>query len=147
MIRIYLVLSVIAVTVATAFGQQDPVRTRNELMKANGENASILFRMVRGREKFDAAKVNTVFAQFADTAQKLPSLFPNNSKPRPPFGEYSASLKIWQNKSDFDAKVAAFAKTVAESRSKATTLDGLKATFGPLGQACDNCHELYRVKH
>jgi cytochrome c556 len=97
--------------------------------------------MARGRVPFDAAKVDAAFAQFADTAAKLPGLFPDNSKT----GDTKASPKVWQNKADFDAKAAEFAKVVAESRPKVKTLDGVKATLSAVGKACDNCHDTYRL--
>ena len=146
-VRAILAIAVLGLTVAGVAAQQDPIAARKALMKGNDSNAGILFRMVRGREPFDAAKVDAAYAQFVDTAQKLPALFPDNAKPRRPLGDYSASLRVWQNRSDFNAKIADFAKTVAEGRDKVKTLDGLKTAFGPLGQACDNCHELYRVKN
>jgi cytochrome c556 len=134
---------------AAAFGasavlaQSDPVKTREALMKENNDHAKTVVRMVKGQEPFDAKAVEAAFAQWADTAQKLPGLFPENSKHG---GDNRASPKIWENKKDFDEKAAAFGKAVAEHRAKAVaSLDGLKAAIGPVGQACDNCHEDYRL--
>ena len=93
-------------------------------MKENNKHAIIVVRMMRGQAPFDAAAVDAAFAQWADTAQKLPGLFPDNSKTG---GDNRASPKIWLNKKDFDAKAAAFAKAVAENRDKAKiSLDGLQ---------------------
>jgi len=142
------VFAVVAVA-AVAFGatvvvaQQDPVTTREDLMKANNKHAIAVVRMMRGQAPFDAAAVDAAFAQWADTAQKLPSLFPDNSKTG---GDNRASPKIWLNKKDFDAKAAAFAKAVAENHDKAkSSLDGLRAAIPVVGKACDNCHEDYRL--
>ena len=60
--------------------QSDPIATRMALMKGNDDNARIVVPMMRGQAPFDAAKVDAAFAQWADTAQKLPGLFPDNSK-------------------------------------------------------------------
>ena len=49
-------------------------------MKGNNDNAKIVVGMIRGQAPFDAAKVDAAFAQWAETAQKLPGLFPDNSK-------------------------------------------------------------------
>ena len=142
------VFAVVAVA-AVAFGatvvvaQQDPVTTREDLMKANNKHAIAVVRMMRGQAPFDAAAVDAAFAQWADTAQKLPSLFPDNSKTG---GDNRASPKIWLNKKDFDAKAAAFAKAVAENHDKAkSSLDGLRAAIPVVSKACDNCHEDYRL--
>ena len=87
--------------------QSDPITTRMGLMKENQSNAEIVVRMMRGQVPFDAAKVEAAFAQWADTAQKLPSLFPDNSKS----GQKTrAAPKIWTAKADFDDKAAALAE-------------------------------------
>lgn len=143
--------AVAALTFALAVGlsagaviaQSDPIAARMALMKANNDNARAVVQMMRGQKPFDAAAVDVAFAQWADTAQKLPGLFPDNSKT----GEKTrATPKIWENKKDFDEKAAAFAKVVAENRTKAVaSLDGLKEAMSPVGKACDNCHEDYRA--
>lgn len=123
--------------------QTDPIATRQLLMKENNNNAVAIVRMLRGQAPFDAAKVDAAFAQWADTAQKLPGLFPDSSKT----GRTTrAASKIWLTKSDFDAKAAAFGKAVAENRDKAkASLDGLRAAIPVVGNACDNCHKEYRL--
>ena len=61
-------------------------------------------------------------------------------------GDNRASPKIWENKKDFEEKIAAFGKSVADNRAKAVaSLDGLKAAIPVVGQACDNCHKPYRL--
>ena len=66
--------------VGAVIAQSDPIATRQGLMKGNEENAIAVVRMMRGQAPFDAARVDAAFAQWADTAQKLPSLFPDSSK-------------------------------------------------------------------
>ncbi|HVZ52178.1 MAG TPA: cytochrome c [Pseudolabrys sp.] len=137
--------AVLTVSLGTSavVAQSDPIKARMALMKGNNDNARLVIGMIRGQAPFDAAKVDAAFAQWAETAQKLPGLFPDNSKT----GEKTrAAPKIWEAKADFDAKAAAFGKVVAENRDKAkASLDGLKAAIGPVGKACDNCHEDYRL--
>jgi cytochrome c556 len=135
---VFLVLGVGAV-----IAQSDPIATRTGLMKENQNNAEIVVRMMRGQAPFDAAKVDAAFAQWTDTAQKLPSLFPDNSKS----GQKTrAAPKIWMTKADFDAKAAVFGKVVAENRDKAKgSVDGLRAAIPAVGNACDACHKDYRL--
>jgi cytochrome c556 len=134
-------LVVLGVSVAAA--QSDPVKTREDLMKANNDNAKVVVQMMKGQKPFDAKAVEAAFAQWADTAKQLPNLFPDNAKTG---GDNRASPKIWENKADFNAKIAAFAKAVADNRDKAVaSLDGLKITIPVVGKACDNCHEDYRL--
>jgi cytochrome c556 len=139
-----LAAAVVAVLGASAvIAQSDPIATRMALMKGNDDNARIVVQMMRGQAPFDAAKVDAAFAQWADTAQKLPGLFPDNSKT----GQKTrASSKIWVMKADFDAKAAELGKVVAENRDNAkTSLDGLRAAIPVVGNACDSCHKDYRL--
>lgn len=111
-------------------------------MKQNDGGAKVVVAMMRGQAPFDAAKVDAAFSQWADTAQKLPGLFPPGSDK----GDTRASPKIWQNKADFDAKATAFGKAVAENRDKAQqSVENLKTAVSVVGQACDNCHKDYRL--
>ena len=52
--------------------------------------------------------------------------------------------KIWENKSDFEAKIAAFGKAVADNKDKAKTLDELKVAMPLVSKTCGDCHEPYR---
>ena len=135
--------AIVALGVMSVTAQQDPIAARKALMKGNNDNAKLTVGMMRGQVPFDAAKVDAAFAQWADTAQKLPALFPDSSKTGQ---ETRAAPKIWANKKDFDEKAAAFDKVVAENRAKAKeSPDGLKAAIPMVGKACDNCHEDYRL--
>lgn len=143
LIRTTVAVIAVALGASAVIAQQDPVATRENLMKENNKNAIAAVKMIRGQAPFDAAAVDAAFAQWADTAQKLPGLFPENSKTG---GDNRASPKIWLNKKDFDEKAAAFGKTVADNRDKAkASLDGLKAAIPVVGKGCDNCHEDYRL--
>jgi cytochrome c556 len=136
-------LLAIALTASSVLSQSDPIAARKALMKGNNDNARAMVQMMREQKPFDAAAVDTAFAQWADTAQKLPGLFPDNSKTGQ---DTRATPKVWQNKKDFDEKAAAFGKAVAENRDKAkASLDGLKAAIPVVGKECDNCHEDYRA--
>ena len=55
-------------------------RRAKALMKENNDNAKVVVQMMRGQQPFDPKAVEAAFAQWADTAQKLPGLFPDNSK-------------------------------------------------------------------
>ena len=134
---------IVVAATGAVIGQTDPIATRQSLMKENNNNAIAIVRMMRGMAPFDAAKVDAAFAQWADTAQKLPGLFPVSSKT----GQKTrAASKIWLTKADFDAKAAAFGNAVAENRNKAkTSLEGLRAAIPAVANACDACHKDYRL--
>ena len=141
MIRTTLSLAAAAVGVTAAIAQSDPVAQRKALMKANGQNAGAVNRMVRGEDPFDVAKVNAAFVQWSETAQKLPALFPQP----PQSGETTRALpKIWETRSDFDARIAAFTKAVSDHKDKVTSLDQLKVAYPQISKTCGDCHEPYR---
>jgi cytochrome c556 len=143
-IRITLTVLAVVLGVGAAAAQSDPVKTREDLMKANNNNAKAVVQMVKGQTPFDAKAVETAFAQWADTAKQLPNLFPPESKTG---GDNRASPKIWENMADFKAKIADFAKVVADNQAKAVaSLDGLKVAVNAVGKSCGDCHESYRLK-
>lgn len=137
-------IAVIAFGATMVFAQSDPIKQRQNLMKEkNNANAKIVLEMVKGQKPFDPQVVEAAFDQWADTARQLPDLFPENSKT----GEDTrASPKIWENKADFNSKIDAFAKAVADNRAKAvSSLEGSKAAMSAVGKACGDCHEDYRL--
>jgi cytochrome c556 len=141
MTRNLLAMAAVTLGVTAVMAQSDPLSQRKALMKGNLEGALNLNKMIRGENPFDLAKVDAAFAQWTETAQKLPTLFP---EPPIPGQETRALPKIWENKTDFEAKIAFFTKAVADNKDKAKTLDELKAAFPNVNNACNNCHETYR---
>lgn len=142
MIRTVLVMAAVAIGITAVVAQTDPIAARKDLMKQNNKYAKALNAMVRGESPFDATVVNAAFSQWADTAAKLGKLFPDNAKEG---GNTRAKAAIWENRKDFDAKLAAFGKAVAAGKDKSGSLDALKTTFPAVNDACNNCHELYRA--
>ena len=126
---------------------QDAVKDAQAVMKANGKNAGALGAMVKGEKPYDQAAVDAAFAQFTETAKKLPTLFPAAMKGMKLEGDYDASPKVWDDKAGFDEHAASFAKTVDEAKGKIKDLETLKANFPLVGKQCGGCHETYRVKH
>ena len=148
MLRTVLAAAAFVVGASAVIAQSNPIAERNALMKSMWrEGWASSFRMNRGQEPYDSAKVNAGFAKMSENAAKAKTLWPLDSKPTNPTTDFYSSAKVWENKSDFDAKLASFAKSVEDNRAKATTnLDGLKAAYPVVNKACDDCHELYRVK-
>jgi cytochrome c556 len=142
--------SVYAIAVAlVAFGatavvaQQDPIAARKALMKANGQGAGALAKMVKGEAPFDAATAQKSFATFQDAAAKMPDLFPDNSKTG---GETAAAPKIWEDMADFKARFAKLGQDAKAASASVKDVDTLKAAFPVVGKNCNDCHELYRIK-
>jgi cytochrome c556 len=138
------VVAVVAALGATVvLAQQDPIAARKALMKANGQGAGALAKMLKGEAPFDPAVAKKAFASFEDAAAKMPTLFPDNSKIG---GETAASPKIWENMADVKARFVKLGNDSKAADASVKDLDSLKAAFSQLGKNCNDCHELYRLK-
>ena len=136
-------VAVVAFGVTAVVAQQDPIAARKALMKANGQNAGAVVKMIKGEEPFDLAKVKMALATFEDAAAKMPNLFPPDSKTG---GETAASPKIWEDMADFKVKFVKFGEDAKAAEASIKDLDSLKAVFPTVGKNCGGCHELYRIK-
>jgi cytochrome c556 len=134
-------VATVAMAATAVVAQQDAIATRKELMKANGRNAGVIVKMVKGEEAFDANKVKAAFDQWDETATKFPSLFPDSSKD----GDTRALPAVWSERAKFDAAIAKFKKDVDDNRAKAMSgADGLKVALAAVGKNCSDCHETFR---
>lgn len=148
MMRPVAAIAVILFGVGVVAAEQNALKESTALMKANGKNMGrVLSPMVKGEKPYDQAAVDAALAQLADTAKKLPALYPDSLKDEWPEGDYSPSPKIWDNRSDFDAHIVSFGKAVTEAQAKVKDLDALKAALPLIGKQCSGCHETYRVKN
>lgn len=146
--RIVLAAAAMLIGIGTVAAQQDLVNQAQTLMKANGKNmGGVLSAMAKGDKPYDQAAIDAALTQMGDTAQKLPTLYPDSTKGLKAQGDYSPSAKVWENKADFAAHSASFAKAVAEAKAKIKDLDSLKATIPAIGKECSGCHETFRVKN
>jgi cytochrome c556 len=136
-------VAVVALGATVVMAQQDPISARKALMKANGQGAGALAKMVKGEASFDPAAAKMAFASFENAAAKMPALFPDNSKTG---GETAASPKIWEDMADFKARFVKLGKDAKAADASVKDLDSLKAAFSELGKNCNGCHELYRIK-
>jgi cytochrome c556 len=146
--RILLVVGMLAIGLGAVSAQQDLVGQRQKLMKDNGKNLGVVLgAMVKGEKPYDQAAVDAALTQLDHSAKTLTSLFPDSSKGLKTGGDYDASPKIWENRSDFEAHAASFGKAVGEAKASVKDLATLKAAVPVLGKQCSGCHETYRLKN
>ena len=144
--RTVLAVGAIVIGITVVAAQSDPIKQRNALMSSMWKDGLAgPYRMANGREPFDQAKAEAGLAKMSEIAAKLPPLWPPNSKAVAPLPKYSSSSKIWDNKPDFEAKLAALTKSINDNRGKAKDLDSLKGVVRDINQRCDSCHESYQV--
>jgi len=146
MMRTVAIATTLLLAAGAVMAQQDQVKDTQAMMKGNGKNAGALAAMIKGEKPYDQATVDAALAQFADTAKKLPTLFPDSIKGKTFDGDYNTTDKIWSDKAGFDEHIASFAKVLDDSKGKIKDLDSLKATLPVIGKQCGGCHETYRIK-
>jgi cytochrome c556 len=140
------VIAALAFSVGAVVAQQDLVKQNQATMKGNGRAIGGMVAMVKGEKPYDQATVDDALKQLADTAQKLPTMFPESVKGLKADGDYSSSPKIWEDKAGFDARIVSFGKAVADARASAKNLDSLKTSVTAIGKECGGCHETFRHK-
>jgi cytochrome c556 len=141
--HVVIAAAAVALGVTGVVAQGDPIAARKDVMKGNGAQSRTLREMAEGKRPFDAAAAKKAFAAMAAGADKLGTLFPDNSKTG---GDTKALPVIWEKKADFNAAIAKFAKDAKDAEAKVKDLDSLKAALGEVGKNCGGCHNAWRQK-
>ena len=144
MIRVLCAIAAVAFGATMVMAQNLPViKQRQEIMKHSDDDLKLLTKMTRGEAPYDAAKVTAAYTAMEASYKKVQTLFPEDSKT----GENTrAQPKVWQDRADFDAKMAALIKVAGEAKVKATSEASFKEIHPSVVKACDNCHADYRVR-
>jgi cytochrome c556 len=142
MMRIVLAATTVVFAMTAALAQ-DPIAARKALMKATGNQAAQGAKLVRGEEPFDVAKAQAIFMQYEKTASDSKGLFPDNTRTG---GDTAALPAVWENKADFEAKLAKLGTDARAASAKVKDLDSFKAAFSEVQKNCGGCHENYRAK-
>jgi cytochrome c556 len=140
-IRTVFAVAAVALAVTTVAAQQDPIAARKAIMKANGQQAGLGAKMVKGEEPFDLTKAKNIFHTYQDVA-KVHALFPESSKT----GDTAALPAVWENKADFDAKLAKLGADAKDAAAKVKDEVSFKAIFPEVQKNCGGCHQTYRKK-
>jgi cytochrome c556 len=142
MLRLILAVTVLASGGATLLAQTDPIAARKALMKANGEQSKIATEMLDGKRPFDLDAAKKVFASFAEAGDKAPALFPDDSKT----GDTAALPTVWENKSDFNARLARVASESKVAAEATKDFDSFKTQVTEVRKNCGECHKTYRKR-
>jgi cytochrome c556 len=141
-VRTVLVVAAFAVGATAVVAQSDPIAGRRAGMKAVGEQNRIATEMIEGKRPFNQADAKKVLATFNEHATKLKDMFPDTSKT----GDTNALPSIWENRSDFDAKLAKFASDSKAAEGKVNNLDSFKTEMTEVRKNCGGCHQTYRKR-
>jgi len=143
MIRTVLGVAVLAFGATALVAQSDPIAARKALMKTNGDQNRVATEMLEGKRPFNLDEAKKVFVVFAEAGEKAPALFPDNSKTG---GDTAALPPIWENKADFNAKLAKFASESKAAGDATKDLDTFKVQITEVRKNCGGCHQTYRKR-
>lgn len=134
----------LGVSLAPAQEIEDPIGTRQALMKATGAAAKVGGGMAKGEMAFDPVVASLVLATFNATSRSAGHYFPEGSETGQ---ETKASPKIWEDRAGFDQKLADFAQAASAAHAaNPQDLESFKTAFGDVAKNCKACHETYRVE-
>lgn len=132
-----------SVGIALAAGA-DTIKERRELMKANGEASKPIGPMLKGAAPFDLATVQKALKTYANAADKMPALFPPDSKT----GDTHALPAIWEgnNMADLDARFKKLGEDAAAALASVKDEASFMAIMPDFFNNCGGCHQKYREK-
>jgi cytochrome c556 len=105
-----------------------------------------MLKTVKGETPYDQKAIDAAIQQLAESASTIPAVFATNPKQDVVNATYGSSPKVWQNKADFDSKVPALEKAIADVKGKIKDVASLKLAYDSINGKCTDCHETYRVK-
>ena len=130
-----------------ALAAEHPIAVRQALMSGNGAAGAVAGAMLKDELPYSPVVAKSVIATINGTAQAVGDFFPEGTLD-PANSEAKAS--IWEDPAGFTEALATFQEAAAAA-SAASGKDGPadKAAFGaaikPVFDACQGCHEDYRV--
>lgn len=141
--RILAGLSLVASLAMVASGvsvAQDAIAKRKDYMKAVGAATKLSGEMIKGEKPFDAAAAKDAMTKISAGWGDFAKSFPKGTETG---GETTASPKVWEDPTDFNAKGAAMAKAAVAAAS-ATTKEDFGEKFKAVA-TCKGCHDAYRI--
>ncbi len=128
--------------VALAASGADAIKERRAIMKENGEVTKPIVPILKGEAPFELAAVQKALRTYANAAEKMPSLFPPDSKA----GDTKALPAIWEDTADFDARFKKLGDDATAALATVNDPASFKATIPDFYKNCGGCHEKYRAK-
>jgi cytochrome c556 len=147
MIRAVVVAGALLLGVGAVMAQQDVAVKQDNLMRAQGKSLyGVMLKTVKGETPYDQKAIDAALEQLAESAPTIPAVFARNPKQDVVNATYGSSPKVWQNKADFDSKVPAVEKAIADVKGKIKDVASLKVAYDSINDRCNDCHETYRLK-
>ena len=147
MMRTVVVAGTLLLGAGAVMAQQDIAVQQDNLMRAQAKSLyDVLLKMAKGDIPYNQTAVDAAITDLEASVPKIPATFATNPKENVVNGWYGSSQKVWENKADFDSKVPAVIKAIADVKGKIKDVAGLKVAYKSINDSCNDCHETYRVK-
>ena len=142
--RLFLATVLVACGASCALAQNvEVIEKRQKTFKSMLPAVKSGREMVQGKQAFEAAAAKNVFETYASAAAALKALFPDDTKTG---ADTRALPAIWENKADFEAKLAKFESDAREAAGAVPDLASFKAAWGKVMANCGGCHKPYRAE-
>ncbi len=147
MMRTVVIVGTLLLGVGAVVAQQDIAVKQDNLMRGQAKSLyDVMLKMTKGEIPYNQAAVDTALAELEASVPTIPNVFATNPKEDVVKSNYGSSQKVWQNKADFDSKVPAVIKAIADVKGKIKDVATLKVAYKSINDSCNGCHETYRVK-
>jgi cytochrome c556 len=135
-----LMMSLAAVALAQDMG---PIESRQACMKSNGNMMKVMVPMIKGEAPYDNAAIKEALASDDAACAGWANWWGEDTKAGGAV-KTRAKDEIWSDMAGFQAASMAYvtAKTAVEASADEASF---KAAFPALGNACQGCHEKFRV--
>jgi len=142
--RLFVGFAALSIVAVSAYATEDPIFTRQELMKANGAAAGAGAAMLKGEVPFHPAVARSSLMTMNAVSYSYGDYFPPESNS----GDTKASPKIWEDAAGFAAALQKFQQdTDAALKADPQDLEAFKTAFGQAASNCNSCHETFRLEN
>lgn len=127
----------------TVIAADDPIASRQAMMKNAGAAAGVLGKMAKGETDFNATSAEMAIRVLNVVSLGYGELFPEGSDTG---AKNRAAPEIWTNRDGFNAEIAKLQEsTAAAVESPPSSQEEVGAALGAIGQSCSSCHENFRL--
>ncbi|ESR24846.1 c-type cytochrome [Lutibaculum baratangense] len=134
----------LAFAAVAAVAQDDPIETRQQIMKDVGKATGAGAKMAKAEEPFDAATAEEVFTTIHAKIEQFPQYFPEGSETG---GDTEARPTIWSDREGFEKAADNLQQVAAKYMADVPQdLKTFRPAFAEMTRMCGACHEDYRVK-
>ena len=139
MLRYVAVAAALAVGATAVYAQNlDTIKQRREAMRAVSGQSGPIFKMSKGEDPFDLAKVQAGIKIMQDNYGKFKGMFPDNAKEG---GSTDASPRIWQARAEFDGVLERVTANLVAAAAAIKDESTFKEHVSKVTAGCGGCHK------